>query len=416
MLIRICFNRHECVFFDLKKGNSDIFITDDYKRSKIYKAPFDVLLSKRLTNAKLEKIEILDDDRIIKFHSLNQSSYAVYKSVLQLEFTGRNTNAILLDENNIILEALRHIDAQTSSRTVIVGDILENLPSPGFTHKSVEKIENIKEFLEQNYIKKQENKLSLAKKQKREALNKKIQKLQSSLNSLSSEEKLNQKAQILSNEASLIFANLHKIKPYDKKVILRDFDENEVKIDFPKDFENPKIYANSLFTNAKKLRQRAKNSYIQRENLQDKINFYLGLDSLLKDAKDINSLEILLPKQKQQKFKEKENVNYESFFIEGHKILVGKSEKGNIELLKDAKKSDIWLHLKDISSSHVIIKTMKQNVPESVLLFGANLCVYFSGVKEGRFLVDYTQRRNVKIISGARVNYVEYKTLHIEKE
>lgn len=416
MLIRICFNKDECVFFDLKKGNSDIFITKDYKRNKIYKAPFDIVLSKRLTNAKIEQIEILDDDRIVKFHTLSQSSYAVYKTILQLELTGRNTNAILLDENNIILEALRHIDLQTSSRAVMVGGFLENLPNSNFVRKDSEKIENIKEYLEQNYIKKQEEKLKIAKKQKRELLDKKIQKLQSSLKLILSEESLYEKAEILSKEANLIFANLDKIKPYDKQILLKDFEENEVKIIFPDDFINPKIYASSLFENAKKLRQRAKNSHIQRENLEDKIKFYLNLDSLLKDAKDINSLEILLPKQKQQKFKEKENTNYESFFIEGHKILVGKSEKGNIELLKDAKKNDIWLHLKDIASAHVIIKTMKQSVPEAVLVFGANLCVYFSGVKKGGFLVDYTQRRNVKIVSGARVNYVEYKTLHIQKE
>lgn len=416
MLIRICFNKDECVFFDLKKGNSDIFITKDYKRNKIYKAPFDIVLSKRLTNAKIEQIEILDDDRIVKFHTLSQSSYAVYKTILQLELTGRNTNAILLDENNIILEALRHIDLQTSSRAVMVGGFLENLPNSNFVRKDSEKIENIKEYLEQNYIKKQEEKLKIAKKQKRELLDKKIQKLQSSLKLILSEESLYEKAEILSKEANLIFANLDKIKPYDKQILLKDFEEKEVKIIFPDDFINPKIYASSLFENAKKLRQRAKNSHIQRENLEDKIKFYLNLDSLLKDAKDINSLEILLPKQKQQKFKEKENANYESFFIEGHKILVGKSEKGNIELLKDAKKNDIWLHLKDIASAHVIIKTMKQSVPEAVLVFGANLCVYFSGVKKGGFLVDYTQRRNVKIVSGARVNYVEYKTLHIQKE
>lgn len=75
---------------------------------------------------------------------------------------------------------------------------------------------------------------------------------------------------------------------------------------------------------------------------------------------------------------------------------------------------DIWLHLKDMPSTHVIIRTDKKNVPESVLMFAAKLCVQFSTAEAGSYLVDYTYRRHVKVRQGANVNYVDYKTVKID--
>ena len=37
--------------------------------------------------------------------------------------------------------------------------------------------------------------------------------------------------------------------------------------------------------------------------------------------------------------------------LESFKILIGRNEKGNINLLDLAKKDDIWLHLKDAPSA-----------------------------------------------------------------
>jgi len=94
---------------------------------------------------------------------------------------------------------------------------------------------------------------------------------------------------------------------------------------------------------------------------------------------------------------------------------LGKSEKGNIELLKNAKARDIWMHLKDRPSAHVVISTDKQQLPQCLLETAAKLCVDFSVFEKGRYLVDYTPRREVKMQEGANVLYTNYKTLSIEK-
>jgi predicted ribosome quality control (RQC) complex YloA/Tae2 family protein len=95
--------------------------------------------------------------------------------------------------------------------------------------------------------------------------------------------------------------------------------------------------------------------------------------------------------------------------------MLGKSERGNIELLKTARARDVWLHLQGRPSAHVIIVTDKQNVPMPIIEGAAKICVDFSLFDKGDFLVDYTPRREVKIQEGANVLYNKYKTVQITK-
>ena len=207
------------------------------------------------------------------------------------------------------------------------------------------------------------------------------------------------------------------MKNYEKKVTLSDYDGNARTIMIPPQAHTPAIAANLLFTHSKKKKQKAKNSHIERDNLQGKIDFLKQLSSSIKASKSVDEVNLYLPKQpKKQKKRAKVDTNIESFFIEGVKISLGKNEKGNITLLKEAKQSDIWLHLKDMPSTHVIITTNKSSVADTVLMFAAKLCVQFSATGAGSYLVDYTHRRHVKMREGANVNYVEYKTVRIDKE
>jgi len=214
---------------------------------------------------------------------------------------------------------------------------------------------------------------------------------------------------------TLILSNLQKVKAYEKDIELEDFEGNIVSISLPKEARSASEGANILFDASKKLKRKAKSLYIERDNLCEKIEFFKKMQNVIKLSNDEAEINILYPKQKHSKKTKTNQVSYESFYMEGFKIMLGKNEKGNIELLKEAKKRDIWLHLKNIPSSHVIIRTNKQNIPQSVLEFGAKLCVDFSVSEKGSYLVDYTPRRNVKVNEGAHVNYVDYKTISIDK-
>jgi predicted ribosome quality control (RQC) complex YloA/Tae2 family protein len=413
-VIKIVFNKDETIFFDMKKGDSHIFKKDSFKRLKIYNAPFDVVLYKRFARSKIEKIELLEANRVLRISVNSSSSYKSLKTTLQLEFTGRNTNAIILDEKEIVLEALRHIDLSVSYRSIKVGEALEALPKYEVKEKDIT-IKNIEKFLKNEYEKRAELRLNQIKNQKLISLQKKIDKFQKILNSIESEENLLKKSEKYEFWGTLILSNLHLVKGYEKEIVLKDWEDNEVKIKLPKEARSASEAGNILFESSKKLKRKAKSLYKERENLQSKIEFLKSMQRVVKKSKDENEINILLPKQKRSKKQKSEQKHYETFFLEGHKIMLGKNEKGNIELLKEAKKRDIWMHIKDIPSCHVIIRTDKKSVPQSVLDFAGKICVEFSVTKKGTYLVDYTQRHNVSIKDGANVTYVDYKTMYFEE-
>jgi predicted ribosome quality control (RQC) complex YloA/Tae2 family protein len=414
--IKIVFDKDEAYFFNLQRGDSYIYKNLNQKKIKNYSAPFDIVLKKQFTNAKIEKIVVPKNDKILQIHTVSASKYKSQKSLLQFEFTGRHTNIIILNDENIILEALRHIDISNSFREVKVGVKLLDLPEKEFKSTPLE-IDDLDQFLINEHKKREDIQLKSIKKQKLSSLVKKLKKLKKILNSLDDEKLLLDKSQKLEHHAGLILANIHNIKNYQSTITLKDYDGSDVVIELPKGSHTPANAANMIFKRAKKLKQKAKNSYIEKDNLKEKIEFLEKLIYIVEQSKSIQEIELYLPKQsKIQKNRDKKETNIESFYFQDYKISLGKSEKGNIALLKEAKMSDFWLHLKDMPSTHVIIRTSKKTLPEDVLEFAAKLCVNFSVKERGRYLVDYTPRRNVKMRDGANVNYIEYKTLSIEKE
>ncbi len=413
--IKIVFDNKHPLFFDMKKGDSHIFIKDEYKRAKIYTAPFDVILHKRFAASHVDRFEVMEGNRILRIYTTANSSYKSQSTILQFEFTGRNTNCIILDESGVVLEALRHIDASVSYRTIKVGEILESLEPREFDEPTCNIGESVEEFLKNEYERRAQLRLNALKNQKLINVQKRIDKFKKLINSLESEEELETNAQKLNMWGNLVLSNLYAIKPYQKEVELYDYEGNLVHIALPCDARSASEAANILFSNSKKLKKKAKSLYIERENLEQKLAFVEKLRNVIDKLNDETELNIIAPKQKQSKKERSEQINYESFFMNGYKIMLGKNEKGNTQLLKEAKKSDIWLHLKDIPSTHVIIRTDKQSIPQDVIDFAAKLCVEFSVTKKGNYLVDYTQRRNVKVIDGANVTYVDFKTLHFEE-
>lgn len=93
---------------------------------------------------------------------------------------------------------------------------------------------------------------------------------------------------------------------------------------------------------------------------------------------------------------------------DGTEISVGKNNKQNdFVTFKLARKTDTWLHTKDIPGSHVVIHS--DNPSETALLEAANLAAYFSKARESASVpVDYTVIKQVKKPSGAKPGFVIY--------
>lgn len=103
---------------------------------------------------------------------------------------------------------------------------------------------------------------------------------------------------------------------------------------------------------------------------------------------------------------------------DGTEILVGKNNLQNDRLtFKIAEPTDIWLHTKNITGSHVIIRCNKIEPSDETLKFAAKLAVEFSSAKDSsKVPVDYTKIKFVKKPSGAKPGFVIFtnqKTIYV---
>jgi len=389
-------------FFDMSKGNSDIYIDIDYEIAKKFNAPFDITLTKKFTKSKL--LEVKAHERILTIKVETNLSFKKEINYIQFEFTGRYTNAIILNEDFIVIEALHHISPNVSSRSVEIGEKLEDIPPREIKEKEFE-VDDIVKYTQNLFYEKFEKRLNQIKQTQINNIDKKLKKLQKILNSLDSEEELLKKSEIYKKYADLAMINLYKIKnKYDKFLEVEDFDGKNIKIPIPR-LRNINEIGNYYYNQAKKMKNKSKNIKIEKDNLLQKIKYLENYKEGIKKATTISELNIY---KSPKKAKLKED-NIEQFFIDDFIVLVGKNEKGNIKLLKDSKANDVWLHIKDKKGAHVIIKTNKKKVPEDVIFKAAKLALTFSEEVEG--IVDYTQRRHLYIKEGAFVNYVTYKSI-----
>ena len=414
-IIKISFGGRSEVYFDLQKGNSAIYTRKDSVRVKHYKAPFDVLLHKYLARSEIISMDILNGDKVLRIELSQSGAYKASKTFLQLEFTGKYTNAILLDADGIILDALRHVDIMNSYREIKPGVELVDLEAPSFTPTAGEQIPDISVYLENIYVKRTDKLLKNRQKIEANRVDKKIQRMRKELDKLQNEEKLLKEAERNFEFGNLALANMHLIKPYSKSVKLYDFSGVEIELQLPDGARTSAEVGELFFKKAKKAKQKASNLYIEREGLSEKIDFLERFKANILLTQSPEELALLLPPQK-KKAKKEPPKPYEVFWIEGQKVMLGKNKRGNIELLKIARAGDIWMHIQGMPSTHVIIQTSKQNVNEKLLRAAAKLCVDFSTTKIGTFLVDYTNRREVKVQSEANVLYNKYKTLNVLKE
>ena len=99
----------------------------------------------------------------------------------------------------------------------------------------------------------------------------------------------------------------------------------------------------------------------------------------------------------------------------GATILVGKNNLQNDKLTFSADPDEIWLHVKDMPGSHVII--VGANPGDETIRYAAKLAAAYSkGAHSSNVPVDYTRRRYVKKPSGAKPGFVIYtnqRTLYV---
>ncbi|WP_299549192.1 NFACT family protein [uncultured Helicobacter sp.] len=404
-------------FIDLTRQKSTIFITDESLIApKIYQAPFDKSLEKHCFNARILKAKLDGNNRILQIFLQTQNSYKTLQTTLQIEFTGRNTNLILLDSNNIILDALRHITKEQSFREVRIQKQLLPLPQPTTPPKIHDEGE-LFSVLRHNFKTLQKKELEQKIQKSTNTLLQKISQIKHFINALEDKNLLESNAKKEAHFGQLLVENLYLYPNFKGTSITL----NATQITLPTKAHSLSHAAQIFFENSKKLAKKAKNIHLQAQILQEKLNFYENLLEMIQNVTNINDLQILnsnfqkdsTPKDSKRK---KENKQFESFFIEGIKVSIGKSGRENIALLKEARAEDLWMHIRNLPSSHCIIHCGKSKVSDIILYKAAKILIGFTKSFGGNYDIDYTKRKFVKITQGANVVYAKEQTLQLKKD
>ncbi|CAM2854509.1 NFACT family protein [Helicobacter felis] len=399
----------------LQKGQSYIFV-DSSKDCNYPKTPLNLALEKHASNATILDAFLENEDRILKIALECAHSYKKTQAFLQLEFTGKHSNAILLDSQGRVLEALHFLTPEQSYRPVRKHQTLAPLKKTSFVRPPLEEIDTptLLRALQDIHTKYSAQRLEQAKAQLHQAWCKKQDNLEMILAGLPSATQLEQNALEQRQHANLLLTHLYTLKSADLYAP-QIFLENQC-IVLPPRSRSFSDAANKLFKMAKKSAQKATHIVLQRENLTSKITFLKAKIHFLQEA-SLEELELLRPKTKRQTSK---NIHLESFEIEGLRVVIGRNQQENRDLLKMARARDIWAHVYNVPGPHMVVFSHPFNPSETLLIKACTLLAKLvcpnPSSQSFKVRVDYTQRKNVKFAPktpGAHVFYTHFETITI---
>lgn len=268
---------------------------------------------------------------------------------------------------------------------------------------------------ERDRVKQQGNDLERLIANEKEKNEKKIKKLETTLEDA-------KKADQYQLYGELLTANIFMAEKGMKEItVVNYYDENGSSITIPLEpRKTPSENAQRYFTKY----QKAKNSVnIVKEQIEIAKAEVSYFDSLLQQVEAASPRDIqeireelieggyIRARQKKGN-KNKQNLKpllekYSS--SDGTELLVGKNNKQNDYLTnKVAARDEIWLHTKDIPGSHVVIRSKEPS--EETILEAAQIAAYFSKARNSSSVpVDFTKVRHVKKPAGAKPGFVIYE-------
>ncbi|OJJ17421.1 hypothetical protein BKI52_26475 [marine bacterium AO1-C] len=183
--------------------------------------------------------------------------------------------------------------------------------------------------------------------------------------------------------ANIIMANLHIIQPRAKSVELFDFYHDTQRTIKLKEDLSPQKNAEIYYRKAKnakieiqKLEENIDRREKEKKELEQHLAIVLEIDNL-KELKKYLKNNQLSTKQQQASL---DKFPFKRFDYQGFEIWIGKNSKNNDLLTqKYAYKEDLWLHAKDVTGSHVVVKYQAgKTFPNDVVEKAASLAAYYS--------------------------------------
>ena len=252
-------------------------------------------------------------------------------------------------------------------------------------------------------------------------IRKNLQRNKKKLKKLSNELKATENADEYRIKGEVLTTYLYQIKRGMTKITLPNFYDNNKEITISLSNQlSPSQNAQKYFKKYQKLKNAVTFVNEQIELTKKEVAYLEEIQTQIELATpaDLNDIKTELQqegyiKKKQQKSKRSSRVKInkpESFIAsDGTEILVGKNNLQNEKLtLHTAKKTDIWLHAKNIPGSHVIIKS--NNPSDETLFEAAMLAAYFSKFRSSTNVpIDYVQVKNIRKPNGSKLGFVIYE-------
>ena len=236
--------------------------------------------------------------------------------------------------------------------------------------------------------------------------------------------KKNENFENYKNIGDILAANMHQIKYGMKKVTVFDFYNNqEIAINLDP-LLSPNDNLNFYYNKYNKGKRTISALNLRFGDIQNEIKYFEEIKMFIEKENDFIGIEEIenelnlsdngnkiKNKIKLNKTKKRELL---SFDYKGFQIFVGRNNKENEEIsFSKGQPNDIWMHIKDIPGSHVLILRNNQELPEDVLIYAANLACEYSKAKKGdKVTVDYCERKFIKKIKNSKPGNVTYTNFH----
>lgn len=248
-----------------------------------------------------------------------------------------------------------------------------------------------------------------------------VKKVRKKLTAINSKIKDAEEAEINRIKGELLLANIYKFKGGEKECELENYyDGSRVKITL-----DERLSVSENAENYYKKYNKQKRTLValepQKNQAESELKYLIGVSEEIELSESIEELKLVKEEMEtaglitvnRNAYKTAKKINDKfcrEYLFEGFRIRAGRNNAENEKLTFTSMKDDVWVHVKDYHSSHVLIETAGREIPEEVIVIAAEISAYYSkGRNGGKTEVVYTKRKYVKKPPKSKLGFCTYE-------
>lgn len=441
------------LYFD-SKNTPIVFIKQEKLRNTEYNSNFLLRLKKYILGGYIRTIYSHINDRIIiVIIEKMEITGKISKYRLIYELLCKQVNVLLVDEKDMILANMfYYLNSKRKNLTNSNYIFPETILKYGKYMKNLEKELQIQyetsykpllysnnlftynEFLKLpykefkslneglNFYFTNNNETSLLENKKKplyKFVNKNIERLENILKKIPEDIDKNKNYEEYKIKADILLSNIYLIKQQTQVTLMNYYTNEYISIDIDNKI-SPSKNVENLYQKYAKCKRRQEQLQKRLVEIEGQLKYYKEQLHYIDNENDILGLEEIekeLGIQKKDKLKSTRQSKRDLYKVEYEKaiIYIGRNSIENEKITFEiANPNDLWLHIKDVPGSHVIVKC--ENITDDIIFYAAKLAVENSKNKISG-TVDYCLKKYVKKnnkLGTGQVTYTHYKSIEIK--